>query len=136
MKQRCSNPNDRDYARYGAKGITVCERWSTGDGERTGFECFLADMGMPPSRAHSIDRIDVYGPYSPDNCRWATAREQANNKSNTRHLTIDGVTKPLAEWCREYGLSRATVYFRLKHMGMTHKEAITTPLAWVKGQKS
>ena len=132
MVQRCHNPNDRDYTRYGDKYISVCDRWRIGDDLATGFEYFLQDMGLPPDQSYSIDRIDVYGNYEPSNCRWATPKEQANNRSNTKFLTIDGVTKPLSAWSSEYGIGSKTVLYRLKQ-GLTHKQAVTNPL---KGNKS
>lgn len=73
MIERCENSNNHKYPIYGGRGINVCARW------RNDYSAFLADMGRKPSPSHSIDRIDVDGDYEPDNCRWATAKVQANN---------------------------------------------------------
>ena len=77
MKTRCTNPKIARYGDYGGRGIKVCQRWTES------FESFLADMGRRPSPRHSLDRINPDGDYAPDNCRWATSREQAMNQRRT-----------------------------------------------------
>lgn len=83
MKQRCGNPNSAGYANYGARGVAVCDRWSS-------FQAFLADMGEKPEpkSQYSIDRIDNDGNYEPGNCRWATRSEQAKNRRPRRIAVV------------------------------------------------
>jgi hypothetical protein len=108
MCARCSNPNDKRYADYGARGITVCERWANS------FEAFLADMEPKPSPEHQIDRIDNDGHYEPGNCRWAPPLVQQNNRRNNRLLTIGGVNATTAEHAREAGIPYQVLFRRVE----------------------
>jgi hypothetical protein len=112
MVQRCSNPNHNRHGFY--KNVKVCEQWQG----RTGFKTFLSDMGPRPSSNHSIDRIDNGGDYTPENCRWATPKQQARNRRSTELLTIAGVTKSLAKWAEDAGIKYWTLYRRIKVFGM------------------
>ena len=106
IKTRCYNQNHIAFKHYGGRGIAVCERWLSS------FENFLADIGKRPSRIHSIDRIDTNGNYEPENCRWATGIEQANNRRNNIRIVIDGTEKTLTEWCRDLGVSYSSAWLR------------------------
>lgn len=115
VRARCNTPTDSDYHLYGGRGISVCDRWES-------FANFYADMGARPSQKHSIDRRDTNGNYEPDNCRWATTKEQAQNTRACRHITIDGETKVLNEWARVHKIDRSKVWYRLK-VGWSVKQA-------------
>ena len=103
IQQRCYNPKDKKYPRYGARGIVVCQRWLND------FANFLADMGMRPSSRHSINRLNNDGNYEPDNCNWATPTEQARNRSITKTVEIGGIEMPIAEWCEIMGIKRSRI---------------------------
>lgn len=103
MRDRCYNSNNKLYKYYGARGVVVCDRWIESFGN------FYNDMGKCPPHCSSVERIDNDGNYEPSNCKWATRDEQANNKRNNRQITIDGVTKTLAQWC---GGSKTAFYRR------------------------
>lgn len=122
MKQRCHNPNYHGFAEYGGRGIFVCDRWR-GQG---GFENFLADMGRRPEGEYSIDRINNDGPYSPENCRWATVKQQAKNRRSTVLITIDGETRSVVEWARVRGFPESLIYLRLR-AGWSERDAVMKP---------
>jgi hypothetical protein len=122
MLQRCCNENSESFARYGGRGILVCERW------QNSFENFLADMGCLPSKNHSIEREDNNGNYCIENCRWATRVEQARNTKRNRMLTHDGRTQCLAAWAEELGLHSRTLHNRIVRGKWSVERALTTPV--------
>lgn len=105
MRRRCSNPKNPYYYRYGERGIKVCERWQE-------FENFLVDMGEAPVGAY-LDRKDNNGNYTPENCRWANARESMQNTSQVRNYTFLGQSCCAAEWARRLGMNENTIRTRL-----------------------
>jgi hypothetical protein len=110
------------FARYGGRGITVCDRW------RHSFENFLADMGMKPSPRHSLDRKENDGNYEPSNCRWALPRDQCNNRNNNTNIEFRGITRTVTEWARELGMHDTTLFMRLYKSKWTVERALTTPV--------
>lgn len=119
MRTRCLSSNSSAFKNYGGRGIAICERWND-------FANFYADMGDPPE-GMTLERKNNDGPYSPDNCEWATRGEQAKNRRKKRLITADGVTKPLWQWAEESGLKFGTIHRRLK-MGWSEQDAVTLPL--------
>lgn len=107
MRERCLRPSCRAYPRYGGRGIGICEAWVES------FPRFLADMGRRPTASHSIDRIDNDGPYSKENCRWATKTEQTRNRRMSRCAEYNGERRTIAEWADIHGLSYVTLRNRL-----------------------
>jgi hypothetical protein len=122
MKQRTVNPNSHKYAEYGARGIKVCDRWQEPNGQ--GFRNFLEDMESSYKEGLSLERTDVNGDYSPENCTWATATQQVRNRRNTVQVEFRGVTRPLPEWCELLGLNYTTTYHRLNR-GWSVERALT-----------
>ncbi len=118
MIARCDKPDHISYPDYGAKGVTVCERW------RNSVADFINDMGPRPSRKHSIDRIDSAGNYEPSNCRWASPKEQSRNTSRNRFITHNGETLTLAEWGERAGVRAGLIGSRLK-AGWPMEDALT-----------
>jgi hypothetical protein len=118
MKNRCLNPKNKGYQHYGSRGISVCDRWLK-------FENFYIDMGEKPE-GMSLDRKNNDGPYSPENCRWATPREQSNNQRSNHLITYQDKTQTLSQWAEELGISRNTLLNRLTSR-WTVEKALTTP---------
>lgn len=122
IKIRCCNPNNHAYHNYGGRGIRVCDRWLHS------FENFLADMGERPSTDHSIDRIDVNGNYCPENCRWATRKEQANNRRSNILVEYNGKTQTLKQWCDELGLNFSNARYVLRKTGRSFEYIVNHQL--------
>ena len=109
MKDRCLRESNPYYVRYGGRGITICDRWLNS------FECFVADMGDRPGLEYSIDRIENEGNYEPGNCRWATRKEQSNNRRKaTPRLLIEfnGESRTVDEWAKYLGVKPGTIHHR------------------------
>lgn len=121
MLQRCFNPDAPEYRNYGARDITVCERW------RNSFEAFYSDIGPRPTKNHSIERINNSGDYSPENCRWATQKEQSRNKRNNRFLTYKGETLSMVEWAERLGMSYSVLNNRMFY-NWPIERALTEPV--------
>lgn len=126
IKQRCYNPTCREYKFYGAHGISMCDEW------RYNYESFMKwciehgyDKNAPRGKT-TIDRIDVYGNYEPNNCRFITMLSQSRNRRNTILLTHNGKTQSLPDWSDETGLSQRVIWDRLKE-GWNVSDALTIP---------
>jgi hypothetical protein len=124
MLQRCYNPNCREYASYGARGIKVCDRWR----EARGFAHFLADLGdrppCPRKRGVSLHRTDNDGDYEPGNVVWADQKTQTRNRRSNRVLTHDGRSMLLCEWAEALGMKEVTLSQRL-YKGWSVERALT-----------
>jgi hypothetical protein len=103
---RCTNSNHSSFRNYGGRGITLCDRWHS-------FENFLEDMEKGYRPGLTIGRINNDGPYSPENCKWETQAEQANNRRSSRRFSINGISRTLAEWIKVYNAKPSTVRQRL-----------------------
>jgi hypothetical protein len=120
MKRRCLSPSSIDYDRYGARGITVCDRWLG----KNGFFNFRNDMGEKPNKLYTLDRVDNNKGYSPENCRWATAIEQSSNRRNSIFVKYNGRKVTLKEYCNINKLKYTTIWMRIRTYGWTIEEAI------------
>jgi hypothetical protein len=107
MKMRCLNKNHKYFYRYGGRGITVCDRWVNS------FENFILDMGEKPTKM-TLERVNNDMGYYPENCKWITLKENANNRNNTRFLELNGLRLPIMKWVDKTGLCKETIKYRLK----------------------
>lgn len=121
MMERCYLPSCGNYERYGGKGVTVCEEWH----DINNFAKWAENSGYAPGL--TIDRIDATKGYSPDNCRWATKKQQSNNRKNTIFYTYNGETKALTDWASIFGINRYTLYDRIERRGWSVERALETP---------
>jgi len=122
MMQRCYNKNNKGYKNYGGRGIYVCKEWEN-------FEGFVEwALSSNYQEGLLIERINNDGPYSPENCKWATSEYQNNNKRSNRIITFDGKTMTWAQWARFIGISRSTLVGRLTILGWSIEKALTTPV--------
>lgn len=120
LKDRCTNPKDKSFARYGGRGIRVCDEWLQS------FTEFYKDMGQRPSNSHSIDRIDNNGHYEPSNCRWATASQQADNRRNAIRFEYEGKSMSIRELSIQYGINYDTLRQRLLRYKWPIKKALNS----------
>lgn len=118
MKQRCENPNATGYHNYGALGVKVCDRWQD-------FKLFVEDVGVPPSKKHTLDRYpNKEGDYEPNNWRWATAKEQLRNTRVNKILFFNGCNKSVSEWAETLGIKPCTIFNRLE-LGWSVEKALS-----------
>jgi len=127
MRTRCLNPNSDQYPDYGARGITICERWNS-------FEAFHEDMGDRPMGT-TIDRIDNDKGYEKDNCQWSTMTTQENNKRNNVIIAFNGRSMTAAEWSRETGIYYHTIKHRIG-AGWSAERTLTEPANELRRRKT
>lgn len=120
MRQRCSNPKNHKYHRYGGRGIKFCARWSR-------FEAFLSDMGRRPTPQHTLDRINNDGNYEPGNVRWATRHQQARNRMTNHFLEYRGRRATIAEWSEITGIRYGNIKNRINNLKWSVRDALTIP---------
>ena len=121
-KARCLDKNAQKYSSYGGRGISICDEWK--DNFQAFYEWAMAN-GYDDDL--TIDRIDANGNYEPSNCRWATSKEQANNRRTNRYIEFEGVVHTISEWSDITGITKSALYHRFSR-GWSAEKALTTPM--------
>lgn len=119
MHQRCNNPKNKSFVRYGGRGIKICDAWLHS------FDTFIGDMGPRPSDQHSIDRIDNNGDYAPDNCRWVLEDVQQLNKRSNHFIEFKGERLSLSQWAEKLNLSPSLLHARLNKLHWPLERALS-----------
>lgn len=129
MRQRCLDKNSAAYYKYGAKGVTVCERWLNFDNFKADlFESYSKHVSVFGEKETTLDRIDPLKNYSPENCRWATNKQQGRNRTNNKLLTYKEVTLPMVEWAERMNISQDVVEQRINLLKWSVEDALTKPV--------
>lgn len=130
MKDRCCGVNHSAYESYHGRGITICERWIYS------YENFLQDMGRKPDPKMSLDRIDNDGNYCPENCRWATIKQQNNNSRNCRIIEHKGEKMSTTQWAEAYGIGSRLLRDRIDVLKWDFEKALITPARKINNEKT
>lgn len=126
MRSRCNNPQNKRYAQYGGRGISICPEWD----DYAVFRNWAISAGYRDDL--TIDRVDVDGNYCPENCRWATTEEQMNNMTKNRYLSYQGKTMTMSEWAKELGISYGAINHRIQR-GWSMERIASTPVRRIHG---
>lgn len=129
MIQRCTNPKNKRWLRYGGRGIQVCKRWAIS------FAAFFEDVGKRPSKRHQLDRKNGDGHYEPDNVGWVLPKKQQRHRRDSRYLKFKGERLTVAEWAERTGIPAFTLYQRVSKLGWPANKALTTPVRKLRKRK-
>jgi len=124
MKARCYCKSNENVGNYQRLGIQVCDEW------KTDFFRFLRDVGLCPTNDHSIERIDNYGNYCKENCKWIHKSEQSKNRIFNKRFTYKGETKNLKDWARYFGINYTTLYNRIYTHRLSFEDALRKPVIY------
>lgn len=128
IKQRCTQEKQINFARYGGLGIRYCPEWENFINFKNDmYNSYVIHVNIHGEKNTSIDRIDTKGDYYRDNCRWATLKEQSQNRRSSILITFNGQTKCAKDWATEVGISYASLWLRLRRSKWSIEKTLTTP---------